>query len=209
MLRSVLKLTCWLNSRSSGRKSNTWKNCLARLIRRTTSLVIKLAFWTTGLVRSNFSLLDETTLRVSGSCTDTRGKIDELLMYVHKNIAYCSSDRWIHPSHILMLGIGDCKNQASLLQAMFERCEITSELVIGLTNRRGSGSRIHAWVRVEVEDSIFICDPVVSGKPMGTPEYENIVRGFIDITPEYLLKEPGSAFFGVGKLSHRWFSKTA
>lgn len=209
MLRTILKLICRLNSRSRGRKNSVWKNCFACLIRKITSPVIKLTFYVAGLLPPNPSLLDEITLRITGGYMDAMDKIHELAMYVHRNITYCSSGRWIHPSHVISLGIGDCKNQASLLQAMFERCEIESELVIGLTDRQGAASPVHAWVRVKLESSVFVCDPVVSGKPMNTSEYEFEVRGLIDITPEYLLKDPESAFYGVGKLSHQWFNETA
>ena len=107
----------------------------------------------------------------------------------------------MHPSHVLKLGIGDCKNQASLLQTMLERCGITSELVIGVLNQRDGKPVVHAWVRVVHDGLNLVCDPAMLGKIMDTGEYESVM-GLIDITPEYLLKEPVSAAYGVGKISY-------
>jgi len=201
MLRHTIKAACRLNSRCSGLKRSLWKRLAARTIHKLTFLFIEPAIRIVGHTRKDSAAMDKIASGIAGSGMSQREFIGKLTAYVNKDIEYWPMNRWLHPSHVLRLGIGDCKNQAALLQAIFERCGIESELTVGVTNRLANESDVHAWVRVWVDDSIFICDPVTSAKPVGASEYERMVRGLIDITPEYLLKEPVSALYGVGKLS--------
>ncbi|HZD60938.1 MAG TPA: transglutaminase domain-containing protein [Anaerolineae bacterium] len=203
MLSYVIKLACRLNNMSSGRKSKLWKRVAARTIHISTSLFIESSIRIIGRTKVDPSYVDSGVSKASIDGKSTKDMADSLTAYVNQNIEYWRMNRWLHPSHILRLGIGDCKNQAALLQAMFERCGVESELTVGVTNRFADEPGIHAWVCVEVGDSSLICDPVVSNKAMDNAEYEHAVRGLVDITPEYLLKEPASAIYGVGKLSYQ------
>jgi len=203
VLKNTFRLICQLNSRCAGRKSNTFKQIIAYLLAGITSYFIRAAIRTSSLTRPKPRVIDDLATSIQGKYEDLRGQVEAIAAHVYENIGYYSPSIWTHPSHIIRLGVGDCKNQASLLQALFERCGIASELIVGVTNRLDGMSDVHAWVRVEIDGVSLICDSTISGKAMDVAEYENAVSGLVDITPEYLLKEPISVTYGVGKLSYR------
>ena len=177
------------------------KQIVAGLVRRLTAFFINL---TVNIVSSSDprpELVESVALKFGGKNSNPMITVENLAAYVYENIRYYPLDRWLEPSHVLKLGIGDCKNQASLLQSMLERYGIASELAVGAANRQNNKEGVHTWVRVEIDGESFICDPTVSGRPMSASEYKGIAMGLINITPEYLLKDPESACHGVGKLS--------
>jgi len=202
VLKQVIRFVHQVNTKSKGRKRKLWKRAAAKFLYISTSLFIRLMTAVIDHTKDDPGFVDVTALKVSAGDGQVKETIDNLTSFVNENICYRPMDSWLRPSHVLRLGIGDCKNQAALLQAMLRSYGIESELVVGLTNRLSGTPVIHAWVRVEIAGSSLICDPVVSGKAMDVLEYENEVKGLIDITPEYLLKEPLSAAFGVGEISY-------
>lgn len=203
MLRCLIKSACRFNNRSRGYKRRLWKSLAAKVVYGTTTLFIKSAIHVAGRSRGDLGFVNIATSQALINDRHARKAVDDLTAYINRNVEYWPMSTWLHPSQVLRLGIGDCKNQSSLLQVMLERCGIESELIVGVTNRFADEPDVHAWVHVKLGNLSLICDPVISDRAMSTSEYEGAVDGYIDITPEYLLKEPMAASCGVGKISYR------
>lgn len=115
-------------------------------------------------------------------------KADELCRYVFESIAYARSVTWLDPPDVVRLGYGDCKCHARLLQDLLAAAGIEGRVVVGITGRRASISKIHAWVEAHIDGRTMVCDATLCPNALDPAEYDRRTGGILDVTPEYAMK---------------------
>jgi len=183
----ILKLLAELNKRCARHRSVLWKDIIARIGERGSLLLIDLITrpGMQHVSKNDERLIKKLVLPLVKDAPDELAAINRLCVFVNREIIYFCSDRWMSPCEVLRFGIGDCKNQATLLESLLACIGVKSNIIVGVVNRNCPMPRIHAWVRVSSHGRDYIADPTVSGSLFTKQEYKQRMSGFVDVTPEY------------------------
>lgn len=182
----VLRILVRLHWRCAGPKRSSWKRVMAAIldpvvclgIRSITRVILSIGIFVPGRVEA---LAKDLVTDVH----DPKERVKRLCGYVYGEIEYMSMDRWLHPEHVLYLGVGDCKNQAVLLEKMLEEVGLASRIVVGIIKKETNNPVLHAWIDISGPEENIILDSTLSCEPLTDKEYRRLVQGYIDVTPEY------------------------
>jgi hypothetical protein len=134
--------------------------------------------------------LRETARGLTDDAGSDAEKVERLCRFVYRNIAYARSTVWLKPLDVLRLGFGDCKCQAYLLWELLSLSGVEACIAVGITSRRRGVQSPHTWVETRLGEMRMICDPTFSPRAIPPDEYETLMSGILDVTPEYAMKRP-------------------
>lgn len=186
--KSLLKRMAKFEHRLSLPKRNSIKRIAAGLLIRPVHWLID--GYESFLYRLNLIKREDVqrlAIKIAGN-SEPQFKAASICRFVHQAVVNGPKTKWRNAEAVLARGIGDCKNQATLLWEMLLAVRIESKIIIGLTHLDQQKPKIHAWVQIPIGSEILIGDTTQSSVLYKQADYYVISGGIVDLTDEYRQK---------------------
>ena len=107
----------------------------------------------------------------------------EMLDYVSSQVSYGDNANWQMPNETLTLGLGQCRDYATLYVSMLRAQGYTAYVAVGTTNRSGTAEG-HAWAVFNFEETFVHLEPQLDA-------YNQKRVNFTTYNSEYYFDENG------------------